>query len=110
MDVVINYRKDDFNKEPDTLEVNNLVTIEYLKNWLLKMSIDIEHLKKIVKYDVMNCNELSDSLKNELIEKSLNSVSFLGNFLDFYLEYGIVILLNKNSLPSFSMSKIFKLL
>ncbi len=92
MDVIINYRKEDFNKEPDSLEVNNLVTIEYLKNWLLKMSIDIEHFRKFVKYDVRNCNDLSDNLKNELIEKCFSSVSFLGNFLDFYLQNGIVII------------------
>ncbi len=98
IDIVINYRKEDFNKESDTLEINNLVSIEYLRKWLVKNSFDVGQLKRIVDNDVLSCSELNDSIvrfnlkfkKSEIIDRISKETSLIVNFIDLYVENGIV--------------------
>lgn len=86
------------------------MNIEFLKNWLLKNALDIEILRKMIKQDLINSMEISDAKKNEIIDKCQVGSSFLVNFIDAYLENGIVrlIMLINISIITYSMSEIHK--
>jgi hypothetical protein len=90
--VTINYSKDSLpGRVEDVLEVNNLITVEYLKNWLVKNAVQAEIIQNLITNDLNSSHipGFDETKINEISEKSKQN-NFLLNFLDIYLENGVV--------------------
>ena len=100
--IIIDNRKKEFknkneNSETDELEANGHISIESFKNWLVKSYIDMEHMKNVLVKN--NLSKLTERKVRLLLiiyqakfvaENYLTIQNFYSNFIDFYMQNGVV--------------------